>query len=127
MCPPINRSILTGLHECTSGLVSIYGHDLSSNLRDIRELTGVCMQQDVLYPYLTVYEHLVMFGRIRGLYCQQLELAVVAIMAKVYLSEKRDTLSSALSGGMKRKLCLGIALIGEPKFLVLDECTSGSK
>lgn len=42
------------------------------------------------------------------------------------LTEKRHVLSSALSGGMKRKLCLAIALVGDPKFVLLDEPTSGT-
>ena len=49
-----------------------------------------------------------------------LRTAIEDIIVKVGLTEKRDTLSAALSGGMKRKLSLAIALIGDPKFLLLD-------
>ena len=54
------------------------------------------------------------------MYGYHLRTAIEDIIAKVGLTEKRDTLSAALSGGMKRKLSLAIALIGDPKFLLLD-------
>jgi ATP-binding cassette subfamily A (ABC1) protein 2 len=87
---------------------------------------AVCSpQHNVLYPQLTVLEHLFFFGNIKGLYGQRLRTSIEDVIAKVGLTEKRNALSSALSGGMKRKLSLAIALIGDPKFLLLDEPTSG--
>merc|ERR1711991_24449 len=118
-------NILTGLTPSSSGCISIYGYDQREHLEQIRSLTGICMQLDVLYPWLTVHEHLMMFGNIRGLSCTALKTAVDSIMESVFLVEKRDVIANSLSGGMKRKLCLAIALIGDPKFLVLDEPTSG--
>ena len=54
------------------------------------------------------------------MYGYHLRTAIEDIIVKVGLTEKRDTLFAALSGGMKRKLSLAIALIGDPKFLLLD-------
>jgi ABC-type multidrug transport system ATPase subunit/ABC-type multidrug transport system permease subunit len=82
-------------------------------------------QQNVLFPNLTVREHLRFFGRLKGLLGWNLETAIDRILLDVGLHEKKFTLSSALSGGMKRKLCLSMALIGDPKFILLDEPTSG--
>jgi ABC-type multidrug transport system ATPase subunit len=78
-----------------------------------------------LFPNLTVREHLRFFGRLKGLVGWNLEVAIDRILLDVGLHEKKFTLSSALSGGMKRKLCLSMALIGDPKFILLDEPTSG--
>ena len=57
-------SMLTGLIERTSGDATIYGHPLSSEMRHIRALTGVCPQHDVLFDYLTTQEHIEFFSRV---------------------------------------------------------------
>ena len=118
-------SILTGLLEATAGDVSIYGRRLATDLPTIRQMTGICPQHNVLVPCLTVCEHLTLFGNIKGLYGTTLSIAIDAILGEVGLTEKKHALSSALSGGMKRKLSLSMALIGDPKFILLDEPTSG--
>lgn len=118
-------STLTGLVEATSGDVNIYGYSLRSDLSAIRQITGLCPQLNVLFSYLTVDEHLRFFGVIKGLTGYQLHEAVDKVIQEVGLTEKRYVLSTALSGGMKRKLSLAMALIGDPKFVLLDEPTSG--
>jgi ATP-binding cassette, subfamily A (ABC1), member 3 len=118
-------SILTGLIEPSRGDCLIWNSRLSSELAAIRQLTGICPQHNVLFPALTVKEHLVFFARMKGLYGPDLKSSVDRCIEDVGLVEKRDVLSSALSGGMKRKLCLAMALIGDPKFVLLDEPTSG--
>ena len=92
---------------------------------DIRRLTGICPQQNVLFPSLTVREHLYFFGTVKGLYGQKLREEVEQLIDDVGLSEKKHVPSSSLSGGMKRKLQLAMALIGGSKFVLLDEPTSG--
>jgi ATP-binding cassette subfamily A (ABC1) protein 3 len=92
---------------------------------EIRKSMGVCPQHDVLFPELTVIEHLKMFGRIKGLIGAELTAAVNTKIEQVGLTEKINTPSKALSGGMKRKLSLAIALIGDSKIVFLDEPTSG--
>lgn len=74
---------------------------------------------------LTVTEHLEFFGSVKGMMGRTLQAAIDGVINEVGLTEKRHVLSSALSGGMKRKLSLAIALIGNPRFLLLDEPTSG--
>lgn len=121
-------SMLTGLVPPTSGDSIIWGHRMSIEMPAIRQITGVCPQQNVLFPYLTVKEHLVFFGKTKGFYGRKLDTAINDTLTEVGLSEKANVLSEALSGGMKRKLCLAMALIGDPKFILLDEpvCTSAS-
>ena len=83
-------------------------------------LTCLSPQHNVLYPCLTVLEHLYFFGNVKGMYGVKLRTSVESVIEEVGLTEKRNALSQALSGGMKRKLSLAIALIGDPKFLLLD-------
>lgn len=108
-------SILTGMIGASAGNCSIYGFDLSSNLPEIRQLIGICPQHNVLFPSLTVTEHLFFFGNVKGMTGKVLRLRVESVISEVGLTEKRHVVSSALSGGMKRKLSLAIALIGDPK------------
>lgn len=74
---------------------------------------------------LTFLKHLIFFGNLKGYWGRALQKRIVGVVEDVGLSEKMNAFSRALSGGMKRKLCLACALIGEPKFLLLDEPTSG--
>jgi ABC-type multidrug transport system ATPase subunit len=133
-------SLLTGLIEASAGEVDIYGYSLSNDLAAVRKLTGICPQQNVILPTLTVREHLEIFAAIKGIHndgdddsndhhqhrpSRARDKAVRAAVEEVGLTDKLDVPSAALSGGMKRKLCLAIALIGDPKFVLLDEPTSG--
>ena len=131
--------VLTGLIEATSGKVEIYGNSLTTDMRSIRQLTGICPQQNVLIPTLTVRENLDLFGCIKGIENVPIgqetlsdgptkrarDTAIRSIVEEVGLVEKLDVPASQLSGGQKRKLSLAIALIGNPKFVLLDEPTSG--
>ena len=114
-------SMLTGLIPPTSGDCVVWGHRLTDELPAIRQITGVCPQQNVLFPMLTVKEHLVFFGKTKGLGGRELYAAIKDTLTEVGLSEKENVLAHALSGGMKRKLCLAMALIGNPRFILLDE------
>jgi len=78
----------------------------------------------VLFDDLTVYEHLEFFGKLKGIRLKDLHKAVMTAIDEVQLKPKINTLSSALSGGQKRRLSLAIALIGDSKIVFLDEPTS---
>ena len=86
---------------------------------------GVCPQHDVLFADLTVAQHLRLFATFKDVPSSRMEQEVQKIINEVGLTEKKDVASKALSGGMKRKLSLGIALIGDSKVVILDEPTSG--
>jgi len=73
----------------------------------------------VLYPTLTVAEHVSLFGSLKGLRGEALVSAVEEIIADVGLTAKSHVVSRSLSGGMKRKLCLAMALIGDSKFVLV--------
>ncbi|RHY28486.1 hypothetical protein DYB32_005940 [Aphanomyces invadans] len=118
-------SMLTGMLPATTGDATIHGLSLKHNLAEIRHSLGMCPQHDVLYAELSVWEHLVFFGRIKGFRGAALATEVDAKIAEVGLTEKRHVKSCELSGGMKRKLSLAIALLGDSKIVFLDEPTSG--
>lgn len=86
---------------------------------------GVCPQFDLLWPQLTVEEHLRFYGRLKGIPADQVEQKVTEAIAEVNLSPFRTFLSSALSGGMKRRLSIAISLVGDPQIVFLDEPSTG--
>jgi ABC-type multidrug transport system ATPase subunit len=117
--------ILTGLTAPSAGVAAINGLDVSRDMQEIRLNLGVCPQHDVLFADLTVEEHLTLFASFKGMPRAEISAAVETMIAEVGLTEKRKAASKSLSGGMKRKLSLGIAFIGGSKVVFLDEPTSG--
>uniref|UniRef100_G3TCM3 ABC transporter domain-containing protein n=1 Tax=Loxodonta africana TaxID=9785 RepID=G3TCM3_LOXAF len=120
-------SMLTGLYPPTSGSIIINGKNLQTDLATIRMELGVCLQHDVLFNNLTVLEHLLLFASIKAPQWTKKELCqqVNKTLQAVGLSEHQHKPTQALSGGMKRKLSIGIAFIGVSRTVVLDEPTSG--
>mmetsp|Transcript_19382 Transcript_19382/g.36014 ORF Transcript_19382/g.36014 Transcript_19382/m.36014 type:complete len:1964 (+) Transcript_19382:180-6071(+) len=118
-------AMLTGLIDPSSGAAFVDGKDVSTEMSEIRKDLGVCPQHDILYPELTVKEHLRLFGTFKGIPDSDLEGAVDEMIKEVGLVEKANTQSKQLSGGMKRKLSVGIAFIGGSSVVLLDEPTSG--
>ena len=140
--------MLTGLYSPSGGTAYVNGYDINTNLTKVRENLGLCPQHNMLFNKLTVGEHLTFIGRVCKtslftgqniaftdckLFCLQLKgLTVDAAKKEVeialrqlQLEDKKNTMSMNLSGGQKRKLSLGCALIGGSKVVVLDEPTSG--
>eukprot|EP01087_Luapelamoeba_hula_P023615 TRINITY_DN8712_c0_g1_i4.p1 TRINITY_DN8712_c0_g1~~TRINITY_DN8712_c0_g1_i4.p1 ORF type:complete len:1796 (+),score=315.58 TRINITY_DN8712_c0_g1_i4:95-5482(+) len=117
--------MLTGLVAPSGGDAVIAGHSLRDSLGDIRRTLGVCPQHDILWDTLTVAEHLRIFAVLKGVAGSKVESEVDEMVASLGLEEKRHAMSASLSGGQKRKLCVGIALIGGSKVVFLDEPTSG--
>jgi len=117
--------MLTGMVAPTSGKAWINGLEIGSNMADIRQLIGVCPQHDILWPDLTVQEHLEIFAAFYFLVGDAKDAAVNKMIRDVGLTEKRGVRSKNLSGGQRRKLSLCAALIGDSKVVFLDEPTSG--
>ncbi|XP_076036080.1 cholesterol transporter ABCA5-like isoform X2 [Oratosquilla oratoria] len=120
-------NILTGMVSPSRGSAEIFGLDIRNpeDLAQIRQMTGVCPQQDILFLRLTPREHLRFYARIRGICEYVVESMVEQTLRDVDLLAKADTKSEDLSGGQKRKLSIGIALIGDPHLIFLDEPTAG--
>jgi ABC-type multidrug transport system ATPase subunit len=111
--------MLTGMIAPTDGYATVSGKDVKTQMPQIRQEIGVCLQHDCLFPQLTVKEHIQFFSRIKGLYArvsyEEAEEKIAAAIQDVALSEKSNSLSKNLSGGMKRKLSVAIAFCGDSK------------
>uniref|UniRef100_H0XJ34 ABC transporter domain-containing protein n=1 Tax=Otolemur garnettii TaxID=30611 RepID=H0XJ34_OTOGA len=118
-------SILSGLYPPTSGKAYINGYNISRQMVQIRKSLGLCPQHDLLFNYMTVSEHLYFYGVIKGIHQKAIPMEINNMLSAFKLLEKHNALSKSLSGGMKRKLSVIIALIGGSKVVILDEPTSG--
>jgi ABC-type multidrug transport system ATPase subunit len=117
---------LSGLAVAQTGRALVGGADLSLDLKRALGLLGVCPQFDVVWPELTVADHLLLYARLKGIPAPQQRAAATLAATKVgldgdaFLQKSRE-----LSGGMRRRLSIAAALVGEPKVLILDEPTTG--
>jgi ABC-2 type transport system ATP-binding protein len=112
--------ILEGYRKRDAGEVTVLGHDPERPGREFRQQIGVVLQQSELWPTLTVRETHCVFA---GYYARPRD--VDEVIDLVGLSDKRDARVKTLSGGQKRRLDLGVALIGDPELVFLDEPTTG--
>ncbi len=112
--------ILEGYRRPDGGAVSVLGEDPQRAGLDWRERIGVVLQSSAMYQNLSVTESLVLFA---GYYRHPLD--VERVIELVGLDEKRAARVRTLSGGQKRRLDLGLGLVGDPEILFLDEPTTG--
>uniref|UniRef100_A0A803SKP8 ATP-binding cassette sub-family A member 2 n=1 Tax=Anolis carolinensis TaxID=28377 RepID=A0A803SKP8_ANOCA len=118
-------SILTGLFPPTSGSATIYGHDIRTEMDEIRKNLGMCPQHNVLFDKLTVDEHLWFYSQLKGMAQEELRKEMHKMIEDLELTHKRHSLVQTLSGGMKRKLSVAIAFVGGSRAVILDEPTAG--
>jgi ABC-type multidrug transport system ATPase subunit len=116
---------LLGLVNPTSGTALVYGHNIMHEQNQIRKLIGSCPQHDILYDTMTAREHCWVYGTIKGLRGQKLQEEIEKRLKEVGLWSVRDKAANTFSGGMKRRLSVAIAFIGDPKVVLLDEPTTG--
>ncbi|CAF1508315.1 unnamed protein product, partial [Adineta steineri] len=117
--------ILVGMLEPTSGQVTIQGMNNQSQIEEVRHYLGFCPQYDILYDELSVEEHLELIAKMRHMNKEFMKESIETILQLIGLTNDRNTCSKDLSGGMKRRLSIGISLINNPKVVILDEPTSG--
>jgi ABC-type multidrug transport system ATPase subunit len=127
-----SMKVLAGEYTAEHGTVALENATLVPEDRGVDHLfsngqVSYCQQFDSVFPNKTVQEHLHFYAKMRGLdwneECTQQH--VEAVVQLLGLQEHKNKLSTELSGGYKRRLCLGVAMIGFPKCMMVDECTTG--
>jgi ABC-2 type transport system ATP-binding protein len=108
-----------------SGEITIGGHTLSHEDEAIRSIIGVCPQELALYEDLSALENMVFFGRMAGLNGKDASAQAMTNLKLMGLEERAKGKVAKFSGGMKRRINLAIALMGQPELLFLDEPTVG--
>ncbi|XP_041902180.1 ATP-binding cassette sub-family A member 10-like isoform X1 [Corvus kubaryi] len=120
-------NVLSGLSFPSEGSATIYNYRLSEmgDREEIRGMIGICPQFNTQFEVLTVKENLKTFAEIKGIKSKEVEREVQNILELLDISNIQDTQAEKLSGGQKRKLSIGIAMLGNPQVLLLDEPTAG--
>jgi ABC-2 type transport system ATP-binding protein len=118
-------SIISCLVQASGGEALLLGRTLLPAARDLRREIGIVPQELALYGELTARENLSFFGELYGLGGAKLRQRVAEVLAAVALEDRAGSRVDTFSGGMKRRLNLGAALLHEPRLLLLDEPTTG--
>lgn len=115
--------IMTGLIKATEGEVEVLGY--KPQHVDVRPLVGYMPQETALYQDLTVRENLEFFGKLYSISKNDLKKRIADLLDFVELTKWDKTVVANLSGGMKHRTSLAVALLSKPRLLVLDEPTVG--
>ncbi|XP_059150337.1 retinal-specific phospholipid-transporting ATPase ABCA4-like [Physella acuta] len=119
-------SILLGLVPMTSGSVYMEGCNITENLPDVRyEKFGVCPQENIILAKLTCLEHLIFVYKLRHEFVPTVKDEIKELLALIRLNNQSSVLTTRLSSGQKRKLCVASAFLGKFKTIFVDEPTCG--
>ena len=109
----------------TNGTIYINGKDMKNNFSELSSIFGYCPQFDAIFEYMSVYENLEFYGKIKGIRADLLEKVVKAMIEEMSLSEFTNKIAGKLSGGNKRKLSVAISFLCNPPIVLLDEPSTG--
>jgi ABC-2 type transport system ATP-binding protein len=118
-------SVLSTLFSPTSGDAVIGGHSVSQDPMAVRRLIGVVPQELAIYDELTAYENLSFWGQMYGLSGRALKARIDQVLEQIGLRDKAKQRVRTYSGGMKRRVNIGVGLLHEPRLLFMDEPTVG--
>jgi len=114
-----------GYSPITSGKLTVFGMDVTSNLRQIKARIGICSQENNLDPDFTVLRNLEVYARYFGIGKAEARKRALELLDFVGLGGKANARIPELSGGMMRRLVVARALINDPELVILDEPTTG--
>jgi ABC-2 type transport system ATP-binding protein len=117
-------SILSTLIPPTSGDAWLHGKHVVGDVDAVRRLLNIAPQEEALYPGLTAEENLAFFAELYGVARQERERRISEVLAAVGLTGRKDDRVATFSGGMRRRLNLGCALVSDPRLVLLDEPTA---
>jgi len=115
-------NMICGLLEPSNGSI-IFQNDKS--IKETKAIIGVCPQENIYWPKLTCKEQLIFMGEMYGMSLKRAKDRSKELLELLGLSEKSNTLAKKISGGMKRRLSICLALVHDPEILILDEPEAG--
>lgn len=118
-------SMLSTLYTPTSGDATIGGHSITKNPMAVKQVIGVVPQDLALYEDLTAKENLLFWGQMYGLSGKALNSRVDEVLEQIGLTDKAKNRVKTYSGGMKRRVNIGVGLLHKPRLLFMDEPTVG--
>lgn len=116
---------VSGLHTPSSGEGWVAGISVRDDLPRLRDVIGICPQHDYLWAEFTAREHCLMYSRFRGASWAEAVVEAQRVLRDVKLEEAADRRVPTYSGGMRRRLSVGLATVGDPLALFLDEPSTG--
>jgi len=119
-------SIVAGLRRADDGIVEVDGLDARKPSAEVRRRIGLAPQDLGIYPVVSVRNNLLLFGRLAGLRPRELRARIDEVAEALDITDLLDRLTGSLSGGQKRRVHTGIALLHRPPLLLLDEATTGA-
>jgi len=118
-------SVLSTLYTPTSGDATIGGHSITKDPMSVREVIGMVPQDLALYEDLTARENLIFWGQMYNLSGKALHHRVDEVLEQIGLTDKAKNRVKTFSGGMKRRVNIGVGLLHKPRLLFMDEPTVG--
>jgi len=118
-------SMLSTLYAPTAGDATIGGHSITKNPMAVKRVIGVVPQELALYEDLTARENLIFWGQMYGLSGKPLNSRVDEVLEQIGLTDKAKNRVKTYSGGMKRRVNIGVGLLHKPRLLFMDEPTVG--
>ena len=117
-------NILSGTLDPSEGSLEIFGSPVN-DFADLSEYLGICFQEDVIIPTLTLKQNIEFFATFRGLGQDEIDEFIEKHASALQIDHVMNSFAKDLSGGQKRKLCILISFLGNPPFIIMDEPAAG--